>query len=389
MSNSIVINGIHFELLYKSVADNLAYTITDPDLVERHKAAKKSPNIFNSRDIVQFRSIKDGKNKILYAYRSSSELGIWRLGYFRAIDCALNKFELDYVQGTLLHHLLQGLINKKFIDLPLIPYKESKTQLHDMNPNNADHLISHNWSTLKREERKAFIESHRFIMFNFPTIEEEEAIDRTSRKIEMHPFSDISIKCDNKLNKGPISESLYNLSKQIKKYYTINPRSNKHINTYHFEEPKENILCVISIYTIELNTFLQENNVTLVYCKYTLVYGPTHTEVNGFYGIALLKTNESEVNEYGIYEKFIYAGIFICKPVIYIEKCDANASDLEERKCSKRYMYVGDRYNDIFPYSELHSLSGQARGQKKSKKRKSKKRSKKRPKKRSKSIKKN
>jgi hypothetical protein len=148
--------------------------------------------------------------------------------------------------------------------------------------------------------------------------------------------------------------------------YRIDSGSNKYINTYHFEEPNENILCDISIYTIELINYVSpENNITLVYCKYTLVYGKEEKTVPGFYGIALLKTNESDVNEYGIYKRFIFAGIFICKPVVYIRHCDMDIEDLEMRKCSSRYIYVGDRYNDIFPYSELKYFSYQRGGKSK------------------------
>jgi glycosyltransferase involved in cell wall biosynthesis len=135
MDNSIEINGILFTLLCKSVADNLVYEIQKTRKYEydRHREAGRL-NIRNLRDIVKFtsrsiisRSSED--EKILYGYRSTSELGIWRLGYLEPKRCDLNKFSLDYVQGTLLHHLLQGLINNKFNELPFIPGDESGTNL--------------------------------------------------------------------------------------------------------------------------------------------------------------------------------------------------------------------------------------------------------------------
>ena len=109
---SVIIDGITFTLLYKSVADNLVYKIKQGREIWRdHLDIGCSIRTENTRDIVQFKSIKEGKEKILYAYRSTSEMGVWRLGYLRREDCGLNKFLLDYVQGTLLHHELQKFIN--------------------------------------------------------------------------------------------------------------------------------------------------------------------------------------------------------------------------------------------------------------------------------------
>jgi hypothetical protein len=195
---SIIIDGIQFELLCKSVADNLVYEITDRYIAERHRDVIMSPFIGNFRDIVQFRSIKDGKEMILNAYRSSSELGLWRLGYIQYSDCGLNKFNLDYVQGTLLHHLLQKCINENFESLPLVEFSKSKTKLMVTHPHNMNYLERNNYSNLNPEEKKAFIQRHRFIILNFPTIEDERAIDNPHRKIDMEPFSEISIKCETK-----------------------------------------------------------------------------------------------------------------------------------------------------------------------------------------------
>ena len=72
------------------------------------------------------------------------------------------------------------------------------------------------------------------------------------------------------------------------------------------------------MYTVNLiNRVSPENNVILVYCKYQLEYSPEHIPVSGCYGIALLKSSECAVNEYGIYSHFVNAGIYICKPVVY------------------------------------------------------------------------
>jgi hypothetical protein len=343
----------------------------------------RPPFVGNFRDIVQFKSNENGEEKILNAYRSSSELGIWRLGYLRTEDCGLKKFELDYVQGTLLHHLLQKIINENFINLPTIPHETSGTILMKEHVSNKQYLTKKNYYELNSEEQEQFIKSHGFIMLKFPSIEEEEEIDSISRKVQMVPFSDITIKCHNKVKEREINTQLEDLSSKIQSVYVIG--RNNFINSYDFEEVNENIRSTISIYTINLNTELLDNNVTLVYCKYKLIYNSK--ESSGYYGIALLKTNDSKVNKYGIYEKFIDSGIFICKPVSYLSTCDMDEEELEKKRCSKTYIYVGDRYTNIYPYSVLDGLSIESGGKKRYKKR-SKKRSKKRYKKKSKKSKK-
>ena len=107
-----------------------------------------------------------------------------------------------------------------------------------------------------------------------------------------------------------------------------------------------------------INRVSPENNVILVYCKYQLEYSEQHIPVSGCYGIALLKSDKSAVNKYGLYESFIDAGIYICKPIVYAKKRDdeEEEEELKKRRCSKRYVYVGDRYDHIFPYGELYHM---------------------------------
>jgi len=363
MDNSIEINGILFTLLCKSVADNLVYEIQKTRKYEydRHREAGRL-NIRNLRDIVKFtsrsiisRSSED--EKILYGYRSTSELGIWRLGYLEPKRCDLNKFSLDYVQGTLLHHLLQGLINNKFNELPFIPGDESGTNLLLDGAYNKTYFEENGLSETDRQQPE-FLKVHKFILLPFPRVEDTSFIDNLERKIQLEPFSGISIKCDTKIEESDITSDLSKLSDRILSDYTLDVESNQHIVTYPFQEPNENIWnCIISIFTVNLiNRVSPENNVILVYCKYQLEYSPEHIPVSGCYGIALLKSDKSSVNKYGLYESFIDSGIYICKPVVYTSVCVVAEEELEKRRCSKRYVYVGDRYDHVFPYGELYHM---------------------------------
>ena len=382
MDNSIEIDGIFFTLLSKSVADNLIYGINQksrPYEYKRHQEAGRT-FIHNLRDIVKFRSTSStGVVKILYAYRSTSELGIWRLGYLEPRRCDLNKFSLDYVQGTLLHHLLQKLINENFETLPFISEAESGTKLV------TDGEINEKYNHLTHEQISdpAFLEIHKFILLEFPkyygiveghTDEDHTlVIDNPDRKIELPPFSSIDIKCDTRTKETNIRTELGILSSKIESDYDLDIASNTHITEYPFQEVNENIRnCIINIYTINLlkksTPETTENNVILVYCKYDIVYGEEEKHASGYYGIALLKSTESAVNEYGLYSHFIDAGIYICKPVDYSSRFivdeNFNEEDKVTRGCGRykdgkyefRYIFVGDRYENVFPYRELHGL---------------------------------
>jgi hypothetical protein len=363
MDNSIEIDGILFTLLSKSVADNLVYEINKKtrDLhYDNYRAAGRIPFIENDRDIVKFTSKSSEGEKILYGYRSTSELGVWRLGYLEARFCDLNKFTLDYVQGTLLHVLLQKLINENFHKLPFITEDESGTKLVvNALPQFAGKLPPGNINlTQEQINDVAFLETHKFILLPFSTPADTAFIDNPERKIQLQPFSSIPIKCDNKIEETDIRSQLSLLSSNIESEYELDVTSNQHIVTYPFQEPNENIWnCVISMYTVNLiNRVSLENNVILVYCKYQLEYSPEHIPVSGCYGIALLKSDKSAVNKYGLYESFIDAGIYICKPIVYARVCVVAEEELEKRRCSKRYVYVGDRYDHIFPYGELYHM---------------------------------
>ena len=368
MDNSVEIDGIFFTLLSKSVADNLIYEINKksrPYEYERHQEAGRM-FIHNLRDIVKFRSTSStGVVKILYAYRSTSELGIWRLGYLEPRRCDLNKFSLDYVQGTLLHHLLQKLINENFETLPFISEAESGTKLV------TDGEINEKYNHLTHEQISdpAFLEIHKFILLEFPKYygiveghtDEDHAlvIDNPDRKIELPPFSSFVIKCHTETEETNIRRELAEVSSILESEYEVDIASNTHVTEYPFQELNENIRnCIISIYTVNLNkrsSEMSENNVILVYCKYDMVYGSEQKRVSGCYGIALLKSSESAVNEYGIYSHFIDAGIYICKPVVYSRLCVVDDEEKVKRKCG-RYVYVGDRYETVFPYRELYGL---------------------------------
>jgi hypothetical protein len=349
---AIQINDIIFTLLSKSLADNLVYEVTNEELMDCYRKRKSYDGsnrkfIQNCRDKVQFTSINsNGEEKILYAYRSTSELGVWRLGYLRMDDCGLNKFSpLDYVQGTLLHHSLQALINEKIDKLPFIRETDMKLVM--------DHKIN-----IKFFEENSFDENeHKFISTNFPSDAEKNDIIE-SRTLTLSPFSDLTVTCDKIFDEQQIRRELDKISITLSGMYEIVNDSNTYITSHNFDEPNENISnSIMKMYSVNLkNIENDENSVVLIYGNYKLDYGKSKTTVSGCYGIALLPMDKISVNEYGIYKNFIQAGIYICKPISYSVQCKFNPLELSKRQCSKTYSYVGDRYENVFPYKELNEL---------------------------------
>jgi hypothetical protein len=57
----------------------------------------------------------------------------------------------------------------------------------------------------------------------------------------------------------------------------------------------------------------------------------------------------AECNPYGLYSKYIKAGAYICKLFEYVEQCIPEVS--RRRKCLERYVFIGDRYNNLFPFT--------------------------------------
>jgi hypothetical protein len=66
----------------------------------------------------------------------------------------------------------------------------------------------------------------------------------------------------------------------------------------------------------------------------------------------LLTVPETRVNAFGVYTLYINAGAFVCKMFDYLEQCDE--TEAANFQCTERYAYVGDRYNELFPFTEFN-----------------------------------
>ena len=54
------------------------------------------------------------------------------------------------------------------------------------------------------------------------------------------------------------------------------------------------------------------------------------------------------INNLGLYSKYILAGAYICKLFDYAVQCSINENI--RHQCTINYTYIGDRYNNMFPF---------------------------------------
>ena len=353
---TITIGEYCFTLLRGSKASNEVVEIDDREICKIYEDADLDPYEIFDRAKIEFMSFGSGKTRILNAYRSSSELGIWRLAYLRAYDCGLEKFNLDYVQGTLLHYKLQAFINEKWEDL--ITSARSGTSFDSYIgglPKRGRASVSRSISSSKRQK---------IILDRLPSEKTTEIIDEKSRMEKEVPFSKLEITCADtgRYTIDDIHTHLVTLSGNIREGYEIDPETITFINEYYFIEPDELIDANIRIYTVIMRDIsrVPPKDLKLVYCKYHLKYGAgeNKTHVHGVYGIALLPVTEDEnINEFGLSKIFKYAGAFVCKPLIYQIMCHPDSLDQSQPLlCNENYMYIGFIYSDIYPYNILGGL---------------------------------
>ena len=340
-----------FTIICKSVADQGPYLFSNNpdycDVVKMHELNRCNPRgLINARDMVCFTS-SALPGVYLYAYRSSSELGIWRLAYVRNGDCGLFKGDLDYVQGTSIHHCLMKLIDENWDSIPLA--RDFIPRLVDASkPCHAYHQDGQGNLCLV----PPFITKPG--LFGITDRPEKSMIDDPRRRITGSIF-DTTLQrfdCGNKdtATIADIWGKLRELGGILNRAFTLGTPEVKH--TYNFDEKYAKINGTITVCSVELNSNQgNETSYTLIYSCYDITYGNPKKRVKGAYGIALLP-KEYYVNKYGIYERYVNANVFICKPFFYKSMCHYKDTAYTQLLCHTTYLYVGFIF-DCWPYNQL------------------------------------
>jgi len=305
----IIINGIKFTLLEKLNIDNIVVISSE----------------LNSRTI-QFK-----------VYPSTSELGLWRLclnttsnNYKYKGD---NKSKFDYIQTTLIHLDLQRFINDNL-------HKLSLKKIYVIVPCNEKNVVI-----------KQIIDDQSRIIWNHP------------------PFNKYYDKqC------GLITQSniVTEFSEEFKEEYNID-LSSKTLVISNYSNIFENIFQITGdIFSIQLNRktpnieYNETNSVILYYFKskiYKLQTNEYSEQINNICSLDthimpfLLTPIDTQCNVLGLYTKYISTGAFICKLFDYSSDNTKQCTDEENAwgKCSKKYSYIGLRYQNIFPFDEIIS----------------------------------
>jgi hypothetical protein len=304
----IIINGIKFTLIEKLNVDNIVVISSE---INTHT--------------IQFK-----------VYPSTSELGLWRLclntkNSNRYKYKGNHELKNDYIQTTLIHLDLQKFINDNLHKLPL---------------------------------RKIFVMAPCYEKID--TI--KEIIDDQSRIIWNHPpFNNYYDKqCGLITNPKTIKD----FSEEFKREYDIDLNSITVIIPNYSNIFEEIFQIIGDIFSIQLNRktpnidYNETNSIILYYFKSKINKLQSNEYEEQINNICSLDTHimpflitpiDTQCNVLGLYTKYISTGAFICKLFDYSSDTTKQCTDEENSwgKCTRKYSYIGLRYQNIFPFNEI------------------------------------
>ena len=304
----IIINGIKFTLLEKISIDNIVVISSE---INGH--------------IIQFK-----------VYPSTSELGLWRL-CLNTKDNNRYKYKgnyelkFDYIQTTLIHLDLQRFINDNL-------HKLSLRKIYVMAPCNEKNGII-----------KEIIDDQTRIIWNNP------------------PFNKYYDKQCGLITDPAIVKDF---SEELKEEYNIDLNSITIIIPNYSNIFEEIFNITGDIFSIQLNRkipnieYNETNSVILYYFKSKINKLRTNEyeeQINNICGLDthimpfLLTPLDTGCNVLGLYTKYISTGAFICKLFDYSSDTTKQCTDEENAwgKCTRKYSYIGLRYQNIFPFNEI------------------------------------
>jgi len=307
----------------------------------------------NGRETVYYTS----HGKMWAAYRSNSECGFWRLLIrtdLGQIQQTFFKGHYDYVQQTFIHLDLQKFINDMYYKLP-----------PDSIPPDLPPCMSFSNERLDAELNPSI----KADMYNEYKIN-HEMIDDPKRNIEVRPFNYLlnqpydpeRLVCGDKNDYlhfflEVFSKLLYN-SYSIRGYAKVQ---------YHEFGLAGTMLGIGDIYCVILDkiqggTYQDAASPSTVklYCYACKIFKtPKSFDLYPVIDICskdmhimplLCITEKVQITPAGIYSQYINCGAFICKIFEYKQQCIYNEFG---QQCTKKYNYIGHRYDMLFPYKFL------------------------------------
>ena len=253
-------------------------------------------------------------NEKFAAYRSRSELGVWRLLFFNS-NGSFHKGRHDYVQQTMIHFDLQKYFNEHYDSLPIV---------------------------------NGEIEKRKFTNFGL----KYNGIDNLSR-IESIPIFDRYRENEN----HHCGKSYPNRDQDLKHFsddlQTLLPTPGKPIlvyTNYNFTdvEPGNSTTRMnADIYRIVMGR-IGDKSIILYFMLYNLsVNGENYRPIDIRNKLGpLFLTTSLRATRYGVFAKYVPSGNYICKMLDYTQQCLAT-----NLKCSIDYSFIGHIYENIWPYT--------------------------------------
>ena len=320
-------------------------------------------NVYISSEDVNTKEV----NKF-WVYPSNSELGLWRLSANindikykgERISSRMRKhrppgdyFYYDYVQQTCIYIELQVFINQHFDTLPVI----LSLLVNLLTPHKP-------YSTKSKLTRK----------YNDTII---DMIDNPHRQIQLSPFILLQkiIECGEIETITPRKRTpvvvIKEFSQQLKREYELLYYNIEIVAPYN--KVFQNMININGhIMKFPLKNKRDGTIVILYACIVKMAQIPTSkgfrnsaTNIHRICGKDLhimpffLTTEDSTINCFGVYTKYIPCGAFICKLFDYSSGyhklggyIQCTEDEFSNNHCTDSYSYVGDRFDNIFPFNE-------------------------------------
>ena len=287
-------------------------------------------------------------------YQSLSEIGLWRL-YYPVTDnkdekVKFYKGEYDYVQQTMINIRLQFELDKYFysestkksdetyFDMiynyfnKYIFYPISLTQYCIKYTMHSDGIINHIDNCDRTQIPGPFINEKYNFKCGFLSSYPINLLNEFSAEIEKN-YDYSETKAINKIIKN-INLDIY--TPAVLNGYVFSTKLKHKKNSF------ECILIFIR-YNLKIEcTILDESEKMKLYSK-----NIHDIKTINCYAPVVLIQNES-ITQYGTYENYILAGAYICKILDYSKQ-----SPIGTPRCSVNYNFIGEMYQNIFPYKNF------------------------------------
>lgn len=307
------------------------------------------PNSMAGRGLLEVKSvnIKTSEEKFFFCYRSISESGIWRLFYSSTIVVgeSFNRIEkgADYMSSSTIHFKLQKFIYEK-IKIGEIPIDNIT-----LTPETVNILKNADLSTILYNRTRNIAMKRRSPLFSSILLSSEcgqmnynNMDDITS---ELNKISTI-METNYKFNSEPIF--LFNYTNKIS--YGTKSGLDKCLfitaNIYSIvlkNDSDSSILSNLDFYYMNYSLLSEE--------KYVLASGESidFNKLDLFAPLCVTPSGIS-INQYGVYDKIISIYCYICKIIEYKTQLPLDNDFFE---ISDNYSFIGELYNDLFPYKKL------------------------------------